>query len=56
MFGGKQRVIEFRQNPKGLYFSNTVKHRAKELVLANTVKENEKKYTNGEMLEVKKVQ
>ena len=32
VFGGKQRVIKFKQSPKGLYYWNTAEHRTEELI------------------------
>ena len=49
-------MIKFKQSPKGLYYWNTVEHRTEELILVNTVKENERKYTKREVKEAKKAQ
>ena len=56
VFGRKQRVIKFKQSPKGLYYWNTAKHRTEELVLVNIAKENERRYTKREVNEANKAQ
>ena len=56
VIGGKQRVIEFKQSSKELYYWNNEKHRTEELVLVNIVKENDRRYTKREVKEAMKEQ